>query len=91
VLKVPIPQTWSGGHDKDKNEDKVHVFLPRLAQYFKSQNLREKDYLANVLPFLKGNAFQQWNLKAGIFTQEKVTHLGELYLLHEKDIWKPRT
>jgi hypothetical protein len=60
VLKVPALPPWSGGNQKD--EDQVNVFLPRLAQYLQTQQVSKRHYVSNVLPFLKGRAFQLWDL-----------------------------
>jgi len=60
ALKVPALQPWSGNQ---KEDDNVTVFLPRLTQYLLSQNVTTRHHIDNVLPFLKGKAFQLWEVR----------------------------
>jgi len=66
ALKVPTLPAW----DNQNGEDNVNIFLPRLAQYLHNQGLSQQELPLNVYPFLKGKAFQLWQLEADSLTQE---------------------
>jgi hypothetical protein len=69
VVKVPALPPWSGGNQRDG--DPVNVFLPRLAQYLQAQQVSKQHYVDNVLPFLKGSAFQLWDLHSTTEADQK--------------------
>jgi hypothetical protein len=60
ALKVPVLPAW----DNRQGEDNVNIFLPRLAQYLEIQGVNRKERPNNVFPFLKGKAFQLWELES---------------------------
>jgi hypothetical protein len=66
TLKIPTLPAWNGGSQK---EDGVNVFLPRFAQYLETQGVSKEQRPHNVFPFLKGKAFQLWQLEAETLTR----------------------
>jgi hypothetical protein len=76
-LKIPTLPAWDGGSQKE--EDGVNVFLPRLAQYLETQRVSKEQRPHNVFPFLKGKAFQLWQLEAETLTQDNVELTWEMF------------
>jgi hypothetical protein len=77
ALKIPTLPAWDGSSQKD--EDGVNVFLPRLAQYLEAQGVSKEKRPHNVFPFLKGKAFQLWQLEAETLTQGNIELTWELF------------
>jgi hypothetical protein len=66
-IRTPAFKPWAG----TSQEENVNIFLPRLSEHLRSQNLRKKEMVRHVLPFLEGRAFQLWNLQAKTYNNEK--------------------
>jgi hypothetical protein len=66
-IKTPAFKPWAG----TSQEENVNIFLPRLKEHLKSQNLKKKEMVIHVLPFLEGRAFQLWDLQARTYNKEK--------------------
>jgi hypothetical protein len=81
ALKVPTLPAW----DNQNGEDNINIFLPRLAQYLRNQGISQKDMPLNVYPFLKGKAFQLWQLEADSLTHTDTELTWELFEKFMKD------
>jgi hypothetical protein len=66
AVKIPTLQAWDNVSRNE--EDRIIVFLPRLAQYLDIQGIKREDRLDHVFSFLKGKAFQLWQLESRSIT-----------------------
>jgi hypothetical protein len=75
-IKVSNLPPWSGNK---KEEDTVNIFLPRLFQHLQTQGLSKRRMPQHVLPFLKGRAFQLWQLQTTTLQTSKIVITWELF------------
>ena len=61
-MKVPSPRNWSG-NAKEKGEEDITVFLPKLKAYFEHYERNEAEMVADAHHYLTGKAFQLWELE----------------------------
>jgi hypothetical protein len=57
----------------------VNIFLPRLFQHLQTQGLSKRRMPQHVLPFLKGRAFQLWQLQTTTLQTSKIVITWELF------------
>jgi hypothetical protein len=75
-LKIPTLPAWDSSNQRE--EDGVNVF-PRLAQYLETQGVSIDQRPHNVFPFLKGKAFQLWQLEAETLAHDNIELTWKLF------------